>query len=103
MNLVAPSHLRAFIERNPESREVMREWYNRLRKHDLSNFARLKEQFSSIDVAFTKNGISVVIFDIGGNKYRAVLKVDYASNIAFIWFIFTHLEYEEWNRKGRPE
>jgi mRNA interferase HigB len=103
MNLVAPSRLRAFIDQYPESLEVMREWYNRLRKLELTNFAALKDQFSSIDVAFTKNGIGVVIFNIGGNKYRAVLKIDYPYNIAFIWFLFTHTEYDEWNRKGRPE
>lgn len=103
MNLVAPSRLRAFIEKYPESLEVMREWYNRLRKHELTNFAALKEQFSSIDLVFTKNGTAVAIFDIGGNKYRAVLKIDFASNMAFIWFLMTHAEYDEWNRKGRPE
>ncbi len=103
MNLVAPSRLRAFIAQYPESLEVMRDWYSRLRKTDLINFAILKEQFGSLDLAFTKNGIAVAIFDVGGNKYRAVVKLDYASNTAFIWFLFTHTEYDEWNRKGRPE
>jgi mRNA interferase HigB len=103
MNLVAPKALREFIEQSPESLEVMRNWYNQLRKIELSNFANLKEHFGSLDLAFTKNGIAVAIFDVGGNKYRAVVKIDYASNIAFIWFLFTHAEYDDWNRKGRPE
>jgi mRNA interferase HigB len=79
------------------------DWYNRLRKLELTNFVDLKEQFSSLDFTFTKNGTGVAIFDVDGNKYRAVLKIDYSSNIAFIWFLFTHAEYDEWNRKGRPE
>ncbi len=72
MNLVAPSRLRAFIEQYPESLEVMRDWYNRLRKTDLINFAMLKVKFGSVDLAFTKNGIAVAVFDVGGNKYRAL-------------------------------
>jgi mRNA interferase HigB len=103
VNVIAPSHVRAFIEVHPESDKPIREWYNRLRKLEPMHFAALKMGFPSADYAFTQNGTGIVIFDIGGNKYRAVCRIDFEYRIAFILFLFTHPEYDEWNKRGRPE
>jgi len=38
-----------------------------------------------------------IVFNIGGNKYRLVVKIHYASKTVFIRFIGTHKEYEKVN------
>jgi len=35
-----------------------------------------------------------VVFNIGGNKYRLVVKVAYTPGIAYIRFLGTHAEYD---------
>ena len=35
-----------------------------------------------------------VVFNIGGNKYRMVVKLNYDYGIAYIRFIGTHAEYD---------
>lgn len=102
VNVIAPKAIRDFVQRYPESDQVLRDWYNTLRKSEFQNWAELKATFSSLDlIPNQKNGL-LVVFDIGGNKYRVVVKMDLQSNFAMIRHIFTHNEYMIWNKKGKP-
>ena len=35
-----------------------------------------------------------VVFNVGGNRYRLVVRFDYARRIGFVRFVGTHTEYE---------
>ena len=103
MNLLSPQALRDFIQYHPDSDTVLRIWYNDLRKLEPENFAQLKAHFPAVDaVRIEKHQVLVFIFDIGGNKYRVVTRLDFEHRIGFILLIFTHEEYTRWNRAGRP-
>ena len=39
-------------------------------------------------------GNNRVVFNIGGNRYRLVVRFDYAHRIGFIRFVGTHGEYD---------
>ncbi len=69
---------------------TMREWIRTVRLADWSNFADLKNTFNHADVY--KN---CTIFDIGGNKYRIIAKVEYQKHLVFIRFVLTHSEYDK--------
>lgn len=43
----------------------------------------------------------LIIFNISGNKYRLVANIDYARQRVYIKHIFTHAEYDVWNKGGR--
>ena len=103
MNLLSPQTLRDFIEQHPESEQVIRAWYNSLKKLEPRHFADLKSAFAAVDaVRLERYQITVFIFDVGGNKYRVVTRIDFEYRIGFIIAIFTHTEYDDWNRLGRP-
>jgi mRNA interferase HigB len=42
-------------------------------------------------------GDNRVIFDLGGNKYRLIVRVSYAFGRALVKFIGTHSEYDRFN------
>ncbi|NJK42863.1 MAG: hypothetical protein HC933_00160 [Pleurocapsa sp. SU_196_0] len=100
MNVIAPRIVREFIGRYPDSEVVMREWYNALRRNDFPHFAALKTAFV-VDAARNNLGDTVFIFDVAGNKYRAVCFINFENQTSYIKYIFTHLEYNRWNKEGR--
>ncbi len=49
MNVLSPQALRSFIAQYPEAEEVLRVWYNDLRKLEPENFAQLRDHFPAVD------------------------------------------------------
>ena len=45
------------------------------------------------DASILKN--SRVVFNIGGNKFRLVVRINYPARIVFIRFVGTHKEYDD--------
>ncbi|NLB14602.1 MAG: type II toxin-antitoxin system HigB family toxin, partial [Gammaproteobacteria bacterium] len=40
----------------------------------------------------------LVVFNIGGNKFRLIAFLHYGQQIAYIRHVFTHAEYDQWNK-----
>jgi mRNA interferase HigB len=38
-----------------------------------------------------------VVFNIGGNKYRVIMAIDYPRQLGFIRFVGTHAQYDQIN------
>ena len=100
MNVIAFRTIRAFLKAHPEAEEVMREWYNRLRKSNPTNFAELSQAFT-VDAMHQKDGNAVFIFDVGGDKYRVICAIIFTHQLAFIKYVLTHKEYDIWNNPKR--
>jgi mRNA interferase HigB len=94
VNVVSKKTIRAFLENHdPEALEPLSRWYNLLRKSSPANFAELRAIFASADFVnpFT-------VFNVGGNKYRIITLIDYEGQFTKIRHVFTHPEYDEWNK-----
>jgi mRNA interferase HigB len=91
-NVIAKSTLRAFWERHSDSRAALDGWYKTLSKADFSNFAELKQCFSSADLVQP----DFIVFDIKGNHYRLVTRISFIYRTVWIKHVFTHAEYDRW-------
>lgn len=98
MNVIAPRTLRSFWERHPHAKEPLMIWLKLMRRTNFANWADLKAAFPSADYL---GQTGIVIFNIGGNKYRLVADVSFSQRRVFIKQVFTHAEYDQWNRGGR--
>jgi mRNA interferase HigB len=93
MRIIAKRTLRIFWERFPEAEEPLQAWYREVEKEDWSDPARLKEKYRNASVV---KG-SRVVFNIKGNDYRLVVKINYQYRVVYVRFVGTHVEYDKVN------
>lgn len=93
MRIIALSTLKAFWETRPgheDAREPALAWYRHALRADWATPADVKADFRNASVL--RDGR--VVFNLGGNKYRLVVWINYPYRVLYIRFIGTHAEYD---------
>jgi len=90
MRIVTRRKLKQFWTENKAAETALRDWIKTVHLADWKTSVDVKKTFNSVNIY--KN---CTIFDIGGNKYRIIAKVEYQIHIVFIRFVITHSEYDE--------
>jgi mRNA interferase HigB len=94
MRIIAKRTLRQFWEahqRNRAAKTPLEDWYAQAGAADWATPAEVKAQFG--DASILQGGR--VVFNIGGNKYRLVVRINYPYRVVYIRFVGTHAEYDE--------
>jgi mRNA interferase HigB len=92
MRIIAFAALREFWQRRGrgDAEQPLRAWYKEAEKSDWATPADIKHRYPS--ASFLND--NRVVFNIGGNKYRLIVRVMYRSKTVYIRFIGTHAEYD---------
>lgn len=93
MRVIAVSTLKAFWTARPEYRDAegpVLAWYRDVLNADWSKPNDVKAQFGSASIL--QDGR--VVFNIGGNKYRIVVWINYPYRVVYIRFLGTHRQYD---------
>ncbi|QEK51969.1 type II toxin-antitoxin system HigB family toxin [Pedobacter aquae] len=91
-NIIKRSTLIEFYTKYPDAKKPIELWYSEIRESDFSNFNELKAVYKHASIVATNNR---VVFNIKGNNYRLVVKINfYTKQIFIIWF-GTHKDYDK--------
>ncbi len=90
MHIISRKALREFSVRHPQARHPLDHWFKLASRSEWHTPADIKRLFRSADI-LTGNR---VVFNIGGNDFRLVVKVEYRFQTVFIRFVGTHAEYD---------
>lgn len=90
MRVIAKKTLRDFWEKYPDSQEPLENWYCEAIKSDWSTPQQIKDQFRNASIV----GDNRVIFNIKGNDYRLIVKINYPHRLIYIRFVGTHKQYD---------
>jgi mRNA interferase HigB len=93
MRVIALPTLKNFWESNPahaDAKTPLESWYIYTRKAAWTSPAELKAELRNASIL--KEGRAV--FNIAGNKYRLVVKINYCRRVVYIRFIGTHEQYD---------
>ncbi len=93
MNVVARKTLQAFWTLHPAAKGPLVAWYTHAKAADWRSPQDIKNDFRTVDFV----GDNRVIFDIGGNKYRLVVRVSYTFRQVLVKFVGTHRDYDNIN------
>lgn len=95
MRIISRKTLRLFWEK-PEyadSEQALKAWFREASNADWASPAQIKAAFGTASIIANNR----VIFNIGGNKYRLVVRVNYPYRVMYVRFIGTHAEYDRIN------
>lgn len=90
--MIALSTLRRFWQGKAyaDAREPLLAWYRHALHADWRTPADVKRDFGTASVL--RDGR--VVFNIGGNKYRLVVWINYPYRVMYVRFIGTHAQYD---------
>ena len=90
MRIISEAPLREFWKKYPDAEKALRHWISVTRQADWSSFADVRNDFRHADVY-----VKCTVFDVGGNKYRLITRIEYRLKIVFVTAILTHAEYDK--------
>jgi mRNA interferase HigB len=96
MRVIAKRTLRQFWTNNPrhaDARGPLEAWHAEASRASWTSPAEVKAQYRNASIL--KGGR--IVFNIGGNKYRLVVKIRYVSHTIYILFVGTHKQYDAIN------
>ena len=82
--------MREYWEEGPRAEQPLKSWYAIASKADWSSPTDVKLAYGTASIV----GNDRIVFNIGGNRYRLIVRFDYASRLGFVRFVGTHAEYD---------
>lgn len=91
MRVFGEAVIAEFAKKHPTSRRPLQRFVSIARAAVWPHFPAVKETFSTADYAAATG---TLVFNIGGNKYRLVARVDFEEQLLAIQTVLTHGEYD---------
>lgn len=89
--IIKVATLKEFWEKHPTAKAPLESWYDEAKKDSWKTTTDIRRKYRTAD--FLKG--DRVVFNIGGNKFRLIVKIEYKISLIFIRFIGTHAEYDK--------
>ena len=94
MHVLSYSTLREFAARHRDAKEALDAWYGIVKRASYETPKDVKADFGSASF-LSRNR---VVFNIGGNKYRLVVKMEYQRGEIYVRRVVTHEDYDRLTR-----
>jgi mRNA interferase HigB len=93
MHVISRKKLIEFYEQpgRQDAKGQLEAWYYEAKHAQWESPADVKAQYGSASVI----GGNRVVFNIAGNKYRLIVRINYNSKTVFVRFVGTHQEYDK--------
>lgn len=91
-----------FARKHPDCRDWLRIWIATAALADWHTIQDVKLDYPAVDGGVkVASGLVVTIFDVSGNKYRLVTRINYATQVVTVLEAMKHDEYskDHWKRR----
>lgn len=89
MHIVSRKTLSQFWEKHRDAEDALKAWFKEAEHAQWETTSDIKAHYASADFVPGNR----VVFNIKGNHYRLVVKVEYKAHVVYIRFVGTHKEY----------
>ena len=93
MRVIAKKILREFWIIHNDCEEQLKSWFQECSKAEWKNLNEVKDENPSASILVDNR----VVFNIKGNSYRLIVKINFDYQMIWIRFVGTHAEYDKIN------
>ena len=94
VRIISRRAIREFSRKHGMAVAPLQYWFDITKRAVWLNPSDVRTDFNSVDFVG-----DLVVFDIGGNKYRLIAAIKYRWQVLYIRHILTHQEYDQGNWK----
>lgn len=91
MRVIAKKILRDFWLTHTDCEQQLKSWFQETCKAEWENPNMIKQQYPSVSILNNNR----FVFNIKGNNYRLIVKINFDYQMVWIRFIGTHAEYDK--------
>jgi mRNA interferase HigB len=93
LRIIAKKILREFWEIHPDCEQQLKSWFKEINKAVWKNSNDIKSEYPSASILINNR----FVFNIKGNKYRLIVKINFEYEMVWVRFIGTHAQYDKIN------
>ena len=90
LRVIAKKILREFWTKYTDCEQQLKSWYREAEKSEWRNTHEIKKVYPTASVL----GDNRVVFNIKGNNYRLIVRINFHYQMMWIRFVGTHKEYD---------
>lgn len=90
MQLLGKNIIEDFKKEHASSRKALDRWIRLVEGSDFKSPQDIKNLFG-VNVDFVAGQ---TVFDVGGNKIRAITKIEFGVKVVLVTHVLTHVEYD---------
>jgi mRNA interferase HigB len=79
VRVISIRRLREFWRKHPEAEGALKFWYTETSHASWKNLSDIRKSFNTVDMHGRRT-----IFDVGGNKYRLIARVNFEQKIVLV-------------------
>lgn len=91
MHVISKKTLARFWRKHTDAEAPLEAWFREAKAVRWKTPMDIKARFGSVDFLPGNR----VVFNIGGNKYRLIVKIAYIPGTVYVRFVGTHAEYDK--------
>jgi len=90
LRIISKKTIRDFWQSHPDCEQQLKSWYQETSAAQWKGPNEIKRNYPS--ASFLQD--NRVVFNIKGNRYRLIIRINYAYQIVWIRFIGSHAQYD---------
>lgn len=90
MRVISRRTLLEFIRQHPDAEPNLDRWYRVVRRASWRSLADVQRVFPHADQVGRRT-----MFNIAGNKYRLIARINYRTQKLYVLAVLTHAEYDK--------
>jgi mRNA interferase HigB len=95
LRVIAKKTLRDFWLKHADAEQSLKSWYHETTKSKWKGPGDIKVDYPT--ASFLQN--NRVVFNIKGNTYRLIVRINYSVSVVWIRFVGTHAQYNKIDAK----